>query len=59
MFRDIVHGFEGSLNKILQNTPPIETPIITLFVETTIDSIDGNSETVKENQTMETESVYV
>lgn len=43
------HDVEGSYNKILQITLPIETPIITLFIETPTDSIDGKSEKVKEN----------
>lgn len=57
MFINVECNSVGRFKKIFQTTLSIETPTITLFIETPTDSIDGGSEKVKENQTMETESV--
>lgn len=57
MFINVECNSVGRFKKIFQTTLSIETPIITLFIKIPTDSIDGGSEKVKENQTMETESV--
>lgn len=59
MFHDIVYGLKGSLNKLFKNSLSIETPKITLFIETLTKFNGQDCRIVKENQTMDTECISI